>query len=1591
MATCPNRNLKDWKDLEASRGDTAYLLWDKYEGNVPRSEYHGSEALSKASPEVLDQVKAVTRAMGINLVALEDYAKTNPAMPTKGLNGVADLTKGVIAIAEGREAETLTEEMVHLATAMIEQTNPRLITEMISKIDRFNIYQRVFKSYKNKPAYQLGNGKPNIRKIKKEAVDQLIAEVIINEGNNNDQFPELRQAVEKSWVRRAWQTVLDVISGLYRKNDIDLFKTTANVIMTDGAGTVDNIQGEGLFFQVVPENTAVDEVYNALSRDHKSGDLIKINEQINPDGEVIVKRKYQYKGDDVGTSVTEKITKFDRPMAERKGLDKIRDDDKSDWGTAGHDYIENYILTNLVDKETGYALPEPKKVPITDTSQSKILSPEIKKIIEEYCKELIGTYPTGTKFLLENMMVNMKEKGGLASTLDFQAIIPGKNKKGEDTAEIDILDWKFTSVDIEKDDDIPWFKQRKWKKQMSEYVRMTYHNGAKPNTVRRKRMVPFILEYDNVDQLNPSAGIAPVSLSVGRVDSDTDTDQFLLPVPLESESTGNPEIDALVQALFKHHKRLYTQQATTPEERLEKVAMLNELSRGIRRLQVAKDFEPMVNIGKSYIEAIQKNLESYENLDYSTLTGTVINKKLSDLESYKVGLQKFRDLQKGFLSEYPLGGLSKEELETVNELALISTEADRILPEIQAAQDEYVMQLAVDQKMLLEAERDEMLLPEREVAQIAKSLLEGSKLQSSTIKLGVRVIEKSKNLVDFVFGEKMNGYQPILTALDKVAKSRGVDAFSLIGVDDGATLQLIKRLDSKFLKELAEKIEGKDKKFVISNVHMDGLNKDITALIKKQEEYLRSNTYSSDEQTNDQILLNRINAMKNGLDINRKGFNGWNNYHFNNFVNKHIKEEGNLSAEYETMKKTPEAFEMWEWFTAINSEALDMGYLGKEGLSFFPLIEATTLQKLGATDNTSAEISDLFRSIYTGRIEENKGYSRFDPETGEVRKSVPTYFTKTDMTTSTRLSKDMNLLGSLYQKAVLDYKNNKQIEGTLLTLYAVEKAKGRIILDSKGNITPGVAHDANKNLEILKVIIDDAVYGLNEEEGSIVNESLSKGVKKFSKNDDKEELVKREIAVKKLFDQGNNLTRMLGVGLKPAIAIANYFGFQFQSYVSAGGNYRFREFSKNNLKVTTGTMSTEERGLLHLLSPFTEDIVTLKRRDMAKDLGFLERLTTWTFTDVMMSTHYFPERALQAANALSFFENTMVVNGELVNIRKYVRAQDRAVRNSGVTIAKRQELKKTFQERVQKLKDEKALTKIVKVSESGVEIPGVNNKAMAEFRLKIQDYTRSLNGQMSSDNKANYRRNIMMRSFMMFKTWIPKLLSTRITGLKYDLNQEDWEYGRANLWFGTVFKYGLSAIDGTYNIIVGNEKGLVFMDELLREQQASHYAKYGKELTITKEEFYDLVQQQMANQMKELGLLIGMVGLVFAAKAAEPPEDATRLERNRYKYFLKMMHKIQDEISFYYDPTSFESITRGSILPALGLLSTAKKALFVLKDEVQGYVVGDQQMIDESHPTKYFINLIPGLAQGQNILWPMLDAEGAKDHGIIVTGESRRK
>ena len=381
LKAVPNKRI--FKAIDNAKG-IYYQLDDSEE--VP---------VSKASTATVVAVKRAMEKMGISFTSLEEYARKNPEVNVKGVNGLADLVQKVVAIAHNMENVAITEETVHIATAMIEQVNPKVMTEFMSKIDRFKIYKTVLDSYKKRKDYQTRDGRPDIRKIKKEAVDKLIAEVIINQSENTTEFPELLEETNKSWVETIWNMIKDLIKGVYRKSNIDIFERVAGRIAEGEVERV-NIEEGGIFAQV--KNDLVDAYYNTI----KSW-AARLN-VVEEDLQKGTPRYYTLDGQGKISTVTQKV-KRKQKFATRTEDQKAIDDMKKQWGTEGHNFIMNYIKVNLIDKD-GYVRERFGTADI-DTPLNSAITEKLGK----FAQELVRSFRSGTRILVEERIINTRVKG----------------------------------------------------------------------------------------------------------------------------------------------------------------------------------------------------------------------------------------------------------------------------------------------------------------------------------------------------------------------------------------------------------------------------------------------------------------------------------------------------------------------------------------------------------------------------------------------------------------------------------------------------------------------------------------------------------------------------------------------------------------------------------------------------------------------------------------------------------------------------------------------------------------------------------------------------------------------------------------------------------------------------------------------------------------------------------------------------------------------------------------------------------------------------------------------------------------------------
>ena len=1539
---------------------------------------------STASPETIAIIKDFLKRIGVDIKGVNQIVQNGVKV---NANGMAMLAQQLVQVVEGKEDVALTEEAMHFAVEIIQQKDPKLFNKLLREVNNYNLTKTVMKDYAS--VYLTADGKPDIIKIKKEAIGKILAEVVIR---NNEGFTEKPELLEQS--KSLWQEILSFLREIFSTSGFD--EASMKIVSGEAVGTADDVRREGVYLQQT-KLTSEEQVKSFFNVVQGTSDRMTLEDKDPKD------RHYTLDGKRVLTSVTKKIKAAFGKEFKRTPLQKEMDDMKQSWGSIGHKYFQDFFGT-LFDKTTGLKY----QVPTEEFIETE-LSQDVKESVENMAINIINSYAPGTRFLAEPMVVNEKYKGGIGSAIDFMAIEPVR-----DSFMVDILDWKFTTNDTTINRDVQWYKQKEWIKQMQEYATILKLYGLKSTQVRKTQMVPILANYVLLDDTDASSGLWLESVEMVDLDNIKDSQTYLLPVALDTQSTGFKKVDALLAALRNQYAKFIALKVD-PSQQLIKEQQRDDLAIAIRKLHLQLDFEPLASIGTTFLKNTRALINTFSDLDVTTLSHGQLSAKLGQLLAAVDGASKYRNVTDVFDIVYRDRELNDEEKKVKIDLKRMEDNTSFILDEISILQRLITVQMANQEGFgsedIEETEKNirageefnpagSILNPERVISDFGKSLTEPSQLGSRIINFATSLFKTAKSEIDIEVSKLGNAYTKLLLPLEKLAQSRGVDAFSMIGKIVNGELELINKISDKFTESFDKAIYDQDKSFLLANLKKEEYLKEANLIIDTTAKEIRNTTYFDDVDRNEAEQERRIDNIKNRFILGREAFNGYTSQMFKDMYMRNMNVAKNLSDEYKAMPA--EALPVWEFFeNGLNQRAKEAGYIGKGKSSFFPLIEATILQKFASTGNYGTEIKDFFKDSYTVRVNEENTFDKIDPETNKVRMRVPKYFTRTDKQ-AYQLSTDLNKVGMLWIKSVLEYENVIKWENHMLTLLAVEASKPTLQVNEDNNLmmasgSPKLNYGLNKNAEMYQTLLNDWFYGVKQDSTTAGNILIDMANKNSGAT--AETIETRKVNQKKLFGTLSTWTQLLGTGLKLAIGIPNWFGNQFQTYINAGKKYRYREFIRQHARIMIpGALDRLELGILDILMPLNEDVAREKEREGGLKQSKLKWLGTFTFNEVMMSTSNYPERKVQYANALSFIENSMIKDGKIVNIREYVMNQDDAAMyakdDSGKIImseTKRKELKDSQQARIDALKESSSLVKSAKEVDDYTVIPGVSTKELAKFRTEIIDYGRNISGQVSEIDKPGYKRDVMWSAFMMFKGWIPKLVTYRAKGLKKNEATNEWEYGRTRLFFKTLQHLSLGNLGNITDIWVGNDKGLAIMDKILADKRNAYFEKTGEVLTITEAEFYSLTQKAISDQFKELNVVILTLALYFGGKLALDDDDDEDANKNGMKFIVKNLYKISEEVTFYYNPLSIEAISSGNFIPGIIIASKAVRAIKESSKFMVGEGIQNQEWIDEAHPVKYIFDIIPGPSQFQKEILPLIDPELAKEMGIKVTADVQRR
>lgn len=1597
---------------------------------------------SKASPETLSKVREVIKKMGVNLQNLAEYLKGNPNVEAKNAQGLADLIHGIIAIAEGKEDVATTEEMVHVATAILEQKNPNLITEMINKIDRFAIYDQVRNTYKTDKNYQTKDGKPDIRKIKKEAVDKLITELIIKGNEGDTEFPDLLDETKKSIIRTWWNKILDWFRGQYKKANIDIFEKAAGKIIDEDLGTYDEAKGEGIYLQKFTDaqkklQSRIIETQSNLKKVEEKGKvdpLFQDTEEAN--------NWYELKNADgtwtrVKKRVTDKVKAF---YIKKFGRDKqftpeekARNEFKREFGIKGHVFFneihQRFFNTDITDVET-YGTKKENIGPRPEFENP--LDKEMYIKLETYYIGLIDKYTKNGKSSMmfsEVMIYDPIEKE--AGTLDL--LIVDEEGTGH------IIDWKFLEVG-KNQPDIQQYKQGAFNIQLGRYKDILLQRyGLKK--IGANMAIPILLDVRNKNTNGKDIPLTIKGIVIGSVDPKQITDLHLVPVAEKSASTSelfdNPEdataVDELIKDLNNTVEKIESIKPTKESDREFKKERLNLLSRTIRIIQSTGNLEPLANTIREMRMEGQRILNDWESI-YKNKSPRDENIQDKDLSDFANRLRMYQSMSNTFgkmdidigdviyTDEMERGAKTTVEKDAMEYRKGIREEIAKEANLIQRS-NKAVWKVSGQFADKFEGQRNlisGLTTPEKIIKGLIGTFRDVGELGMASTRVLFTMVNnaKGRGMTDAV-----KEVDELMVIRKKLA-ARGGDlrkeVQKIYQRDDKNKLvnKLIYRYQKDFFTQMDQNAEeGKrSKSWLKENIDMDAYWKEVKPIMEERIENIKKN-FEYDKGLMDHLIL----ETQQKYDITKKDFNGFNN----KVLRRHPLEKWE-AQEYIDIKNDKDLFDLYTWITKINEKADECGYLSNMIHSIFlPFVRRGMAESL-AWDFSLSAVKNLSLGL-TVRASD-VGYGSINETTKEIENSIPKYFTN-DFSLQENgehdysdVSEDLFKDLIMYVNHMNQYKYLSEIEGQLQHVKTIEEFKGHLRTGKHGDVifkdnSPEIVAEENKeNLktyeDFLRALLYEQKYPLSDADSAIPVGKVINFMKKAVNNVAGKEIFTPSenpsmTTMIKVMEAANHAMALKTLGFEFIPGSVNAFGAYIQMLTQAGNYFKGKEAIKNGLKIIGKVeWDKDDREAFNQLVDIFRPLKDTPTYEKQKEAG-MSALTRRSFTDDLMMFMRQPEIGIEKAIFLTLLQNSMVVDGKIVNIREYVKSQHPERNKSAATY--KQE-KKIIEDEITTLKKTKSMDATKKLVDDKVEIPGLDLNNTRELQ-RLTDLSRRISRMATSSNSDSAKNKMSMSiwsdSMMLFKHWIPKLVETRFgefrdvndqfsLGLNDDgtISGQKYDIGRVRLMF---YLLGTSITEKTNiigNILRMNEKGIASFDKIYEDMAQKYEQATGKKFNMNKDEFIDMVRTNLINQVNELIMLFTLLSAAFSMGFIVPDDDKDRSTKNLFRYSQKVINNFTNELSFYYNLGNFQSLLTGTVFPSIGLVGDAERFINHLTMEITGYDVSNpaltiEEVRKKAQPIKNLARILP-ITKSMMTYGAILSSNFAKEFDITVPKELRR-
>ena len=1563
-----NRQLKAEqefeRDLDFFKGDEPLMQQEQRDDLLLQKP---SEATlpSTVSPKTLKLIKDFLEKVGVDVKVMKEIVVNGTKYDA---NGIADITQKLLAVVEGKEAQALPEEAMHFAVAIIKQTNPKLYQTLMKEINGYTMLNKVFADYGNDPLYQI-DGKPNVIKLKEEAIAKVLVEKIINK---TDEFSEKPGNLEK--VQSWWRDIVDWFKSLlYEKSGFD--QVAIDIISGKSIGTADDIreERESVFLQ----KSKQDNVYDKLLETSKRITKKKVK---RPDGSE--EERYFIDGVEIPSRVSDISNTYYKNQKDllKDKYDEAVDDLRKEKGTKGHADFE-HAFSLFVD-ENGYLRDaDIRKYKRENDNYVSQLGDQkfyniLVKNLEQRLVALDQANGGDTRFLSEITIYDGKRIGG---TVDLMAI--------SKTGKVDILDWKFMDLN-ERYKDVPWYKIESWNIQMNEYRKiLTANYGVLPKDFGQTRMIPIRVEYvggkrdkqGNVVELPKLTGVKIGSVNVKEISDEAD---YLLPVPTEEEFTGNPEVDELIKKLNVAYKR-FADQDVPESKKLQKREQLDSLFKAIRKLQVKQDVKPLIEQATFLQIKIDDFYKKYETLyknpqDLSKITEEEMNDFSAESEGLIKTLDTYRDIH------LLLEDIVDEDMRS--KLRDISDRAGKNVKKITQYSQDFVANVIAKKEKV-----DDMLVPEKIVRGITKAFASTSTIQVKSIQLLFKKASKAIGRATIMTQAESVKLEELRNKYLEWAANKNLtqkDFFSIMKKKDKN--ELIDQYNVEFYQKLKKATKDKDFAWIRENVDHSLLNEAIQKELAKEIDRIQKRPRSEEPEDAARIVQAEIAKAKQLYDISTETSPGWliRNVVRNFPIQKwETQEWKNLNRPENSAAK-----EFYDYIIEKNNEYAELGYISAQrSRIFLPYVQGSVTEALVKGEKLALG-EQFWRSISVDAGD--VGYGQLDPETGKPINTIPKYFTTA---IDGPISGDLFRTMLLYNEAALKFKYLKEIEDQVKSIARVEKNKKSILTsnlskvkkDEFGNLL--FEEGTEGNYELLDTMIKSIIYGQKYVDNQNFDAALVKlGTwgktlnKKLGMDLFPENLEDNVITISKLGDTLNRMFSITTLGFNLGSSISSLFGGTMQSIINSGRYFTESDFFSAQTELTMNKFNKEDANKYMKAFEYFVPLTDSYTRDLAKKLS-TNVVTAEGVQDFFMWMMKSADRSVQSINFLAYLKNSVVVDNKIVNAREYLRSLPEYKGKYVGSSADRKAFNEKFEESVKKLIEEKGVMKLATVENGKFVIPGVDrlSDSVLELRRQVQQLSKDAMGNLSDDDKRTINMTIIGNSFMVFKNWIPRPIDMRFGAMKYNAGSDAYEWGRMRTLMSFLYEGISKNRDGLVGLVTGNDAGVELMRAAFERQAEKYERETGRKLEMDEALFMDLYQRNLRGVAKDLAFLVILAALTFAIKASIPDEDEDPAVKNQFRYAARLSDKLLDEVMYFYNPTSILNLVGSGPFPAVSLVNNGTKAMGNFLKEMYAIGVGDEELEEKTKVVKYVMKTFPFANQMTGYL-PLIYPNVAKDLGIRV-------